>query len=161
MFERQGDPPCLGCYVYFACVGHGKGAWDATGRLLRNIDFAENFLPSVPPPLLPLFMARQTHPQRLPPKPSPSSYRDCRRVRVSKTRCLPCSRWLPYEHQRHSPIAHFGGRLRVNTCEAHDAPGVHPGVVGAYRPRARSWGVCSCARAGTLLRAPPAHGMGA
>ena len=39
---------------------------------------------------------------------------------------------------------------------AEDVPGVLPGVVGAYRPR--SWGVCSCARAGTLLPAPPSHG---
>ena len=55
MFQRQENPPCLGCSVYYAAVGHGKGTWDATGGLLKNIAFAGFVLPSAPPPLLPFF----------------------------------------------------------------------------------------------------------
>ena len=55
MFQRQGNPPCLGCSVYYAAVGHGKGTWDGIRGLLPNIDFAENFTLSAPPPLLPFF----------------------------------------------------------------------------------------------------------
>jgi len=46
MFQRQGNPPCLGCSVYYAAVG---------GGLLKKIAFAGFVLPSAPPPLLPLF----------------------------------------------------------------------------------------------------------
>ena len=55
--SRQGSAPCLGCSVYYAAVGHGKGTWDGIGGPLRNIDFAKNFSLSAPPPfkLLPLF----------------------------------------------------------------------------------------------------------
>ena len=55
MFQRQGNPPYLGCSVYYAAVGHGKGTWDGIRGLLLDIDFAENFSLSAPPPLLPLF----------------------------------------------------------------------------------------------------------
>ena len=55
MLQRQGNPPCLGCSVYYAAVGHGKGTWDGIRGLLPNIDFAENFTLSAPPPLLPFF----------------------------------------------------------------------------------------------------------
>ena len=55
MFQRQGNPPCLGCSVYYAAVGHGKGSWDATGGLLKKTALAGFVLPSAAPPLLPLF----------------------------------------------------------------------------------------------------------
>ena len=55
MFQRQENPPCLGCSVYYAAVGHGKGTWDATGGLLKKIAFAGFVSPSAPPPLLPFF----------------------------------------------------------------------------------------------------------
>ena len=61
MSQRQGNPLCLGCSVYFACVGHGKGAWDATGGLLKKMAFAENILPSAAPPLLPLFHGTESN----------------------------------------------------------------------------------------------------
>ena len=74
----------------------------------------------------------------------------------------PCACWCssdaPYEHQPPVPIAHFGGRLHVTTCEPCDVPGVLPGVIGTER--FRIWAVCSYARAGTLLPAPPSRGMG-
>ena len=41
--------------MYYAAVGHGKGTWDGIRGLLPNIDFAENFTLSAPPPLLPFF----------------------------------------------------------------------------------------------------------
>jgi hypothetical protein len=47
VFRRQGSAPCLGCSVYYAAVGHGKGAWDATGGLLKKIAFAGFVLPSL------------------------------------------------------------------------------------------------------------------
>ena len=47
----------MGCSVYYgdvyAAVGHGKGAWDATGGLLKKVAFAGFVLPSAAPPLLP------------------------------------------------------------------------------------------------------------
>ena len=55
MLQRQGNPPCLGCSVYYAAVDHGKATWDGIRGLLPNIDFAENFSLSAPPPLLPFF----------------------------------------------------------------------------------------------------------
>ena len=54
MFQRQGSAPCLGCSVYYTAVGHGKGAWDATGGLLKKIAFAGFVLPSAAPPPLAL-----------------------------------------------------------------------------------------------------------
>ena len=55
VLQRQGSAPCLGCSVYYAAVGHGKGPWDATGGLLKKTAFAGFVLPSAAPPLLPLF----------------------------------------------------------------------------------------------------------
>ena len=57
MLQRQGNPPCLGCSVYYAAVGHGKGTWDASaiGGLLKKTALAGFILPSAPPPLLPFF----------------------------------------------------------------------------------------------------------
>ena len=56
MLQRQGNPPCLGCSVYYAAVGHGKGMWGATGGLLKKkMAFAGFVLPSAAPPLLPFF----------------------------------------------------------------------------------------------------------
>ena len=87
------------------------------------------------------------------------------RVSASKKTCACwCSSDAPYEHQRPSPIAHFGGRLRVTTCkprnmptcEPRNVPGVFPAVIGTERPR--GWDVCSCTRAGTLLQVPPSRG---
>ena len=55
MFERQENPPCLGCSVYYAAVGHGKGTWDGLGGLVKKMAFSQNVWPSAAPPLLPLF----------------------------------------------------------------------------------------------------------
>ena len=55
MLQRQGNPQCLGCSVYYAAVGHGKGTWDAIGGLLKKTALAGFVLPSAPPPLLPFF----------------------------------------------------------------------------------------------------------
>ena len=55
MFQRQGSAPCLGCSVYYAVVGHGKGTWDGLGGLVNKMAFSENVWPSATPPLLPLF----------------------------------------------------------------------------------------------------------
>ena len=46
----------------------------------------------------------------------------------------------------------------MTTCEPRNVPGVLPGVIGTEQ--SRIWVVCSYARAGTLLPAPPSRGMG-
>ena len=55
MLQRQGNPPCLGCLVYYAAEVYYTATWDGIRGLLPNIDFAENFSLSAPPPLLPFF----------------------------------------------------------------------------------------------------------
>ena len=50
-----------------------------------------------------------------------------------------CSSDALYEHQPPVPIAHFGGRLRVTTCERRDVPGVLPGVIGTEQSRGWVW----------------------
>ena len=98
----------------------------------------------------------RTHPRRLPAKPP--TYRRLSPASSSKPCACWCSCDAPYEHQPPVPIAHFGGRLHVTTCEPRNMPGVLPGVIGTEQ--SRIWVVCSYARAGTLLPAPPSRSMG-
>ena len=55
MFQRQEDAPCLGCSVYYAAVGHGKGMWGGIGGPMKKMAYIGNFVPSAAPPLLTLF----------------------------------------------------------------------------------------------------------
>ena len=142
----------MGCYMYFTCDSHGKGASDATGGL-ETLSYRlcrELFVPFwsfEPPPLLPLFHGG--------PSNTPSTASVEATTEQDLSTCAVASVFLLAFIRPHAPvpIAPFGGRLNATPCERGDVPLVLPGVVGAYRPR--SLGVCSCARAGCPLPVPP------